>query len=237
MEMAFSNLMYKFVLVYLDDITIYSKKVTDHINHLKQIFGCCKEFGISLNLKKCILSVHEGKLLGYIVSKKGITMDPECIAAILELPLPQHEKGLQSFIGHINFVRRFFPDIAALLKPLIAMLKKNTVFAWTKEAKEKFQAIKDALAITPVSINPNFGKDFILYAYGGFDVISAMLVQKNLEGLEQPITFFSKGLGDFEQRCNFFEKHVLSIVKSLKKFRHLLTHNKMILRVAHPSVK
>ena len=98
------------------------------------------------------------------------------------------------------------------------MLKKNVVFAWTKEAKENFQAIKDALAEAPVLINPDFGKDFILYAYGGYDIISAMLVQKNAEGLEQPITFFSKGLEKYEKRYSFFEKHVLSVVKSLNKF-------------------
>ena len=73
-------------------------------------------------------------------------------------------------------MRRCLPDIAALLKPLTAMLKKNTIFAWTKEAKDNFQAIKDALAAAPVLMNPDFGKDFILYAYGGYDVISAMLV-------------------------------------------------------------
>ena len=117
------------------------------------------------------------------------------------------------------------------------MLKKNIVFAWTKEAKENFQAIKDTLAATLVLINPDFGKDFILYAYGGFDVISTMLVQKNLEGLEQPITFFSKGLEDYEKRYSFIEKHVLSVIKSLQKFRHFLTHNKVILCVTHPSAK
>ena len=77
MEMAFNNLMYKFFLVYLDDITIYSQKVADHINHLKKIFEHCKEFGISLNPKKCIFCVHEGKFLVYVVSKEGITVDPK----------------------------------------------------------------------------------------------------------------------------------------------------------------
>lgn len=237
MEMAFSNLMYKFVLIYLDDITVYSRKVTDHIDHLRQIFERCREFGISLNPKKCIFSVHEGKLLGYVVSKEGVTVDPERIASILELPLPRHKKGLQSFIGQINFVRRFLPDIAALLKPLTTMLKKNVVFTWTKEAKDNFQNIKEALAAAPILVNPNFSRDFILYAYGGLGVISAMLVQQNFEGLEQPIAFFSKGLEDYEQRYSFVKKHVLVVIKSLKKFRHLLSHNKVFLRVAHPSVK
>ena len=69
MDMAFHNLMYKFVLVYLDDITVYSKNATDHIGHLTQIFQRCREFGISLNPRKCVFFVHEGKLLGYVVSK------------------------------------------------------------------------------------------------------------------------------------------------------------------------
>jgi hypothetical protein len=184
MDMAFQNLMYKFMLVYLDDITVYSKNAADHIGHLTQIFQRCREFGISLNPKKCVFAVHEGKLLGYVVSKQGITVDPEWVAAILELPLPHHKKGLQSFIGRINFVRHFLSNIATLLKPLTAMLKKNAVFSWTREGKNSFQEIKEALASAPTLVNPNFSKDFILYAYGSYDVISAILVQQNEEGLE-----------------------------------------------------
>ena len=75
--MDFHNLMYKFVLVYLDDITVYSKNVANHIGHLTQIFWRCREFGISLNPKKCVFVVHEGKLLGYVVSKQGITIELE----------------------------------------------------------------------------------------------------------------------------------------------------------------
>lgn len=86
-------------------------------------------------------------------------------------------------------------------------------------------------------MNPDFSKDFSLYAYGGSEVISAMLVQQSSKGLEQPITFFSKGLAEYEQRYSFVEKHVLAVVKSLKKIRNLLSHNKIHLRVAHPSVK
>lgn len=224
MEMEFNNLMYQFVLVYLDDITIYSKKVVDHLSHLRQIFECCREFGVSLNPKKCVFVMHEGKLLGYIISKQGVTVDPERVASILELPLPYHKKGLQSFIGRINFVRHFLPNIVDLLKPLIAMLKKNTIFSWTKEAKNSFQAIKEALTTAPALMNLDFSKDFILYAYGGSEVIYAMLVQQSSEGLEQPITFFSKGLEEYEQRYSFVEKHVLAIVKSLLKNSDICYH-------------
>lgn len=83
---------------------------------------------MSLNPKKIIFVVHEGKLLGHIVSKNGFIIDPERITAILSLPLPAHKKGLQSFLGKINFFRRFIPNIAALLQPLTTMLKKNIPF-------------------------------------------------------------------------------------------------------------
>ena len=99
MDMDFDRLMYRIVLVYLDDITIFSREAKDHLKHLRHIFERCREFGISLNPKKCVFSVHEGRLLGYVVSKQGITIDPERITAILALPLPAHKKGLQSFIG------------------------------------------------------------------------------------------------------------------------------------------
>lgn len=107
MDMAFHGLMYKFVLVYLDDITVYSKNSVEHLAHLKKFFERCREYGISLNTKKCVLYVHEGKLLGYVVSKEGITIDPKRASATLSLPLLAHKKGLQNFLGRINFVRRF----------------------------------------------------------------------------------------------------------------------------------
>lgn len=115
------------------------------------------------------------------MSKEGTTIDPERIHAIIELSLPKHKKGLQSFIGRINFVRRFIPNIANLLKPLTTMLKKDVPFSWTNEGKKNFELIKEALSSTPTLVNPNFTKDFIMHAYGGSDTISVMLVQKNDE--------------------------------------------------------
>lgn len=237
MDMVFKGLLYKLVLVYLDDITFFSKNATEHLSHLRQVLERCKEFGISLNPRKCIFVVHEGKLLGHIVSKEGITIDEERVRAILELPLPSHKKGLQSFIGRINFLRRFIPNIANLLKPLTSMLKKNTVFSWTKEAKLSFESIKEELSTAPTLINPDFSRDFILYAYGGLDIISTILTQQQSDGFEQTMDFFSQGLEEYEQRYSFVEKHVLAVVRSLKKFRHLISNNKIHLMVAHPSVK
>lgn len=120
--------------------------------------------------------VHEGRLLGYVVSKQGITIDPERISDILALPLPVHKKGLQSSIGRINFVRRFIPNIVDLLSPLTHMLRKNVPFSWIEDGKISFELIKEALATAPTLLNPDFSKDFILYAYGNIDSLATMLV-------------------------------------------------------------
>ena len=97
--------------------------------------------------------------------------------------------------------------------------------------------IKEALSLAPTLVSPDFSKDFILYAYGSWDAISAVLVQKNDEGYKQSIAFYSKGLESYEQCYSFVEKHAFGVIKSLKKFRHLLSKNKVQLIVSHQSVK
>ena len=104
MDIAFSNLFGHGVVVYLDDVTFFSKKREEHIFHLRQIFDRCRKYGISLNLKKCVFAVLEGKLLGHIISKKGISIDPKRIKAIAQIPFPHNKKGMQSFMWTINFV-------------------------------------------------------------------------------------------------------------------------------------
>ena len=102
MDIDFHGMIDRSVVVYLDDVTIFSKKREEHA--LKQIFERCRKYGISLNPRKCVFVVIEGKLLGHIVSKKGISIDPKRIKAIEQIPLPHRKNGMQSFMGTINFV-------------------------------------------------------------------------------------------------------------------------------------
>ena len=118
MDIAFHGLIGRSVVVYLDDVTIFSKKREEHAFHLKQIFERFWRYGISLNPKKCVFAVTEGNLLGHVISKKGISIDPERIKAIEQIPLPHNKKGKQSFMGTINFVRRFVPVFTQIIKPL-----------------------------------------------------------------------------------------------------------------------
>jgi hypothetical protein len=141
MDFAFHELMGKIIKIYQDDLTVFSKERSDHISHLRQVFESCRKYGISLNPAKSILGVDEGKLLGHIIAKDNIIakdrvkMDPERVEAIKKVPLPPTKKALQSFLGQINFVRWFIPNLAEMMKPLLKLLKKDAKFEWTDEGR------------------------------------------------------------------------------------------------------
>ena len=179
MDIVFRGLLNKSIVVYLDDIMIYSKIQEEHILHLKAIFERCQRYGISLNPKKSIFAMEEGSLLGFIISPEGITIDLGRVEAIKAIVLPHNKKAMQSFLGKINFVRRFISDFAEIVKPLQEMIKKDSNFKWSKIRKEAFDKIKEVIAVAPTLRSPNFDNEFILYTFS-FDLsISIALTQKN----------------------------------------------------------
>eukprot|EP00253_Pinus_taeda_P025277 PITA_25277 len=136
MDITFKGLINRTVVVYLDDITMFSKERSNHLHDLNQIFQRCKKYGISLNPKKSFFALDQGKLLGFIVSKDGIYIDPDRIKEISEIPFPHNKKSMQSFLGQINFVKRFVPDFSEIILPLQTMIKKNSAFKWGSPEKE-----------------------------------------------------------------------------------------------------
>jgi ribonuclease HI len=176
MDFAFHELMGKIIEIYQDDLTVFSKERDDHISHLRQVFERCRKYGISLNPAKSILGVDEGKLLGHIITKDGVKMDPKRVQPIQQVPLPQTKKALQSFLGQINFVRRFIPNLAETLKPIQRLLKKDVKFEWTEEGRRAFKSIKDAIGKSPVLISPNYAKDFQIFAFASEDTIAGVLL-------------------------------------------------------------
>jgi len=163
MDTVFAKEIHDFLVVYQDDITVFSKSDNEHLDHLRRVFIKCRKFGISLNPKKALFGLKEGKLLGHIISEDGIKIDPTRIEEILTITHPRNIKELQSFLGKINFLRRFISNLAELIRELNNMLKKVSSFKWIVDAKQSFEAIKEALTKTPVLISPDFQKDFIIF--------------------------------------------------------------------------
>jgi hypothetical protein len=134
MDIAFIREKDKFVVVYLDDITLFSKYDKEHCCHLRKVFLKCRSFGISLNPKKSLFTMQEGKLLGHIVSVEGFRIDPGRVEAIQALSILRSRKEVQSFLGKINFLRRFFPNFAEEVKLITTMLRKGNEVRWTSKS-------------------------------------------------------------------------------------------------------
>jgi ribonuclease HI len=219
MDYAFRGLIGKIIEIYQDDLTVFSKDGKTHIDHLRQVLDRCREFGISLNPAKSVFGVTEGKLLGHIISKEGVKLDPERVEAISRVPLPPTKKALQSFLGQTNFVHRFIPNYAEIMKPIYKLLKKDVKFEWKEESRQAFETIKTAICEAPVLISPDYNKDFLIFSFTSEDTIAGVLLQKNDQGHEQPIAYFSRALQNSELKYPMFEKQAYALVQSLKHFR------------------
>jgi hypothetical protein len=165
MDFSFRDLIQKIIEIYQDDLTVVSKDRKDHISHLRIIFERCRKYGISLNPKKSVFGIDEGKLLGHVASKGGISINAERVQSIKDVYPPINKKSLQSFFGNINFIRRFVPNFAERIKPMIALLKKDVAFRWDDKAIKSFEYIKDAISQASVLINPDYSRDFIIFLF------------------------------------------------------------------------
>ena len=142
MDIAFSEELGYFIIIYLDYITVFSKTDEEHLEHLKIVFQKCRKYGLSLNPKKTMFGLQEGKLLGHIILEEGTKIDPKRIEAILQISHPRDIKELKYFIGNINLLRRFIPNLAELLRNIANMLKKEQGVKWTLEANKSFELVK-----------------------------------------------------------------------------------------------
>jgi hypothetical protein len=150
MDIDFFDEKDKFIVIYLDDITVYLVSDEEHLKHLRRDFQKCRKFGISLNPKKMNFGMEEGKLIGHIISKEGIKIDHSRVEGILKIGTPRSKKEVQSFLGKVNFLRRFIPNLDEIIKYITNMIKKGNEIKWTPESIKYFEDIKVALTKAPV---------------------------------------------------------------------------------------
>jgi hypothetical protein len=173
---------------------------------------------------KSLFFMQEGKLLGHIISAKGVRIDSSRVEAIQTLSLPRSKNEVQSFPGKINFLRRFVSNFVELVKHITSMLRKGNEVKWNVESIESFNQIKKALNEALVLVSPDYSKDFLIFSFASFDTMAIVLLQKNDAGLEHPISFFSRALRDTEVRYDIMEKKAYALVKALKDFIFYFLH-------------
>jgi hypothetical protein len=206
MDISFIGEKENFVVIYLDDITVFSRYNKEHYHHLKKVFLKCRNFGLSLNPKKSLFSMKEGNLLGHIVSAEGLRIDPSRVEAIQTLSLARSKKKIQYFLGKIMFLRRFISNFVELVKYITSMLRNGNEVKWIVEARNYFDQIKQALTKAHVLISPDYSKEFPIFSFASHDTLVVVLLQTNTDGMEQPISFFSRELRDAYMRYDIMDK-------------------------------
>jgi hypothetical protein len=180
-----------------------------------------QKFGIYLNPSKSILGVTKENLLSHIVSDSGISIDPERIIVILNLPAPTSKKEFQYFMGIINFIRRFVPDFVFMVKPIHNILKQDCSFSWIDDIENSFLRINKVINFAPVLAKPNFEKYFIIYTNATEEAIFVILLQSDDQKNEKIVAYMRQSLSDDEIKYSYIEKHDFSLVKAIEKISTL----------------
>jgi hypothetical protein len=220
----------KFVLVFLDDILVYSPTLEQHVDHLRQVLDKLMEHQLFMKLSKCSFAKQQLEYLGRIISSKGVATDPSKTAAMLNWPVPTTVTELRGFLGLTGYYRRFVKGYGYIAKPLTQLLKKKQ-FQWCSEAEQAFNALKQVMASTPVLALPDFTIPFIVETDASDGGVGAVLMQK-----DQPIAFLSKALGPVHQKLSIYEKEFLALIMAVERWRPYLQRQEFIIRTDHKSL-
>ena len=190
MNQVLKPFIYKFDVVYFDDILIYSRTEAEHMEHLREVLTVLQENKLYLNLKKCHFMTDSLLFLGFIVSVDGIRVDEEKVKAIREWPTPKTVSEVRSFHGLATFYRRFVRNFSSVVAPITECMKKGK-FQWGEEAEQSFALIKEKLSTAPILALLSFEKLFQV-EYDAFIVeVGAVLSQEG-----RLVTFYSEKLND-----------------------------------------
>ena len=206
------DMMHNEVKVYVDDMIVKSKDREDHIIKLRRFFERIKEYRLRLNPQKCTFRVTAGKLLGFLVSDRGIEVDPSKIKAISEMPPPKSEKEIKGFLGRLQYINRFITKLTSTCEPIFKLLRKNEPHTWNDECQKAFELIKEYLFHPPVLIPPKSGKPLLLYLSIIEDVIGSILEQEDDDKNERILYYLSKRFHDYETKYTPIEKSCFALM-------------------------
>jgi hypothetical protein len=220
MNDIFANVQDDFVVVYLDNILIYSEDPAKHDDHVRLVLERLIQHGLADCPEKCSFDLTEIDFLGHIISVDGIRMDPAKVAAVKEWTYPKDKKSLQMFLGFANFYRRFIRTFSDLTFPLTRLLLKDAKFDWSSKCTVAFDALKTAFTSFPVLCHYNFNKSCTIETDASDFAIAVVLSQEDIDGSLHPVAYYSRQLLPAEINYDVGEKELLAIVEGFKHFRH-----------------
>jgi hypothetical protein len=231
MNEIFRPLLRKFVLVFFDDILVYSKGLEEHIGHLKTVLQILALHHLYAKMSKCVFGTSEVDYLGHIISGEGVKTDPKKIAAMVDWPIPKSLKALRGFLGLTGYYRKFIKGYGQIASPLTALLKKDA-FLWSDKAEKAFEELKAAVSQPPVLALPDFSKTFVIECDASGFGMGAVLMQEG-----RPLAYFSQALKGKNLFLSTYEKELLALVLSVKKWRPYLFATIFTIKTDQQSLK
>jgi hypothetical protein len=153
----------KCVVVFIDDILVFSKTAEEHEEHLRIVLGKLRQYQLYAKFSKCEFWMEEVAFLGHVLSAKGVAVDPSKIEAVSKWQSPKSVTEIRSFLGLAGYYRRFIENFSKIAKPMTELLKSNTLYVWSDKCEANFQELKTRLTTTPVLTLPDASKDFMVY--------------------------------------------------------------------------
>ncbi|KAF8761512.1 hypothetical protein RHS01_00267 [Rhizoctonia solani] len=219
MSKLFKDLLDVCVIIYLDDILIYSKDDATHTQHVHEVLRRLMENQLFCKSSKCTFHVTSVEYLGIIVLDKGFSLDKLKIQAVQEWPTPTKVKEVQSFLGFANFLRRFVANFSHMARPLHNLVRKDTPWQWSVKEQEAFQGLKDAITNAPVLRHADPTKPYFLETDASGAALGAILSQRQEDGRLHPLGFLSESFKGAKQNYNTHNKELLAIIRSFEYWR------------------
>ena len=222
----------RFVVVYFDDILIYSKSLEDHLDHLRAVLDALRDARLFGNLEKCTFCTDQVVFLGFVVSGQGIQVDESKIKAIKEWPTPENVNQVRSFHGLAGFYRRFVKNFSTIAAPLNELTKKGVAFNWREPQEIAFQELKKRLSEAPLLVLPDFTKTFEVECDASGIGIEGMLMQDG-----KLVAYFSEKLGGAQLNYSVYDKELYSLVSVLETWQHYLWPKEFVIHSDHEALK
>nr|ABF95994.1 retrotransposon protein, putative, Ty3-gypsy subclass [Oryza sativa Japonica Group] len=232
MNKVFMEYLDKFVVVFIDDILIYSQSEEDHQHHLRLVLGKLREHQLYAKLSKCEFWLSEVKFLGHVISAKGVAVDPETVTAVTDWKQPKTVTQIRSFLGLAGYYRRFIENFSKIARPMTQLLKKEEKFVWSPQCEKAFQTLKEKLVSSPVLILPDTRKDFMVYCDASRQGLGCVLMQDG-----HVVAYASRQLRPHEGNYPTHDLELAAVVHALKIWRHYLIGNRCEIYTDHKSLK
>ena len=233
MSQVLRGLHWKNMLVYVDDICVFSKNFDEHIIHLQQLFERLRSAGLTLNPKKCYFAAKQVKFLGHVISKDGIQVDSNKTKVIDTFPTPKTIKEVRSFLGMCNYYRRFIKSYSSITSPLNKLLKKDEDFVWNSDCQTSFETLKRKLTTAPILAHPSMNDTFILTTDASTTAIGYILSQKDKGNRDHVIAYGGRSLSKTEKNWSASDIECLAVIEGIREYKTYLSNNEFIVYTDH----